>query len=637
MIEFDQDIDLSLVDGLLAGIQPDPLMTVSEWADAKRILPQTSAEPGRYQTKRTPYLREIMDKLSAIDPAQKIIGMKGSQLGFTDAGNNWVGYSMDISPAPFIFIMPTDAVMKKTSKQRIEPMINDTPELKQKVPKARGKDGGNTLLYKEYPGGFITMVGANSPVGLSSTPAKNIYGDEIDRYPQSVGSEGSAVDLADTRTSTFGNRRKIFLTSTPTRKGTSQIEIEFEKTGQRYYHVPCPHCAEKQVLDFYQLRYAPGKYTDVKYECVHCKELIEEHHKTEMLEAGTWIPKFPEKEDGYVFGYHISAMYSPYGFYSWSKMAKDYDDAQGNTPKLIVFTNTKLGESYEEMQGDKPDWEALYDRAEPYELNKPFASVVFITAGVDVQADRLEIEIVGWSKGKISQQIDYRVLVGDTATNDVWIELSKIVNETWIRQGDKAILPVRYMCVDSGWNTEKVYQFTKKHTTTRVIPIKGMEKLATFFGPPKTTQVVKAGKKIGKVKVWGIGTNHTKSEIYGNLKVRVDPDTGEVPEGYCYFPKRETTYFRGLTAEEIILTKNKKGYDEHIWVKKYKRNEPLDCRVYARAGAALVGMDNWNDERWNRELLLSEPAPETEVPEQKDEEQKTNNRKPKKGSFWSGR
>lgn len=584
-------------------------MTVSEWADQKRILPETSAEPGKFRTTRTPYAREIMDKLSVSNPAQKIVVKKGSQVGFTEIGNNWVGYSIDMAPAPFLYIMPTDTMMKKTSKQRIEKMIDSTPELRAKVSRARGKDSGNTLMYKEYPGGFLSMVGANSPVGLSSTPARNIYGDEIDRYPDSVGGEGSAVDLAETRTSTFGNRRKMFLTSTPTKKGASQIDGEFEKTGQRYFHLPCPFCGEYQVLDFDQLRYTVGKYQNVTYECCKCKKKIEERHKTRMLNAGKWIPKHPEKEDNYIFGYHLSAMYSPYGMYSWATMAKDYEDSKGDIPKTIVFINTKLGECYEPDQGDKPDWEAIYDRSEDYPVNVPFASVAFITAGVDVQADRLEVEIVGWLKGKRSQQIDYRVIIGDTTQSEVWKELEGILNETWIREGDKAVLPLRLMAVDTGYNTEKVYDFTKKHSITRVIPVKGREKVDTYVAAPKAVDIVKAGKKIGKVKIWGIGVSIIKSELYGFLKGKIDKETGEIPDGYCHFPHRDPAYFRGLTAEEILLTKNKRGYDSVVWIKKYKRNEPLDCRVYARAAAYIIGMDRWSADRWVRELDLSTPEP----------------------------
>lgn len=627
MIKVANDIDLSLIGGFLDGLKPDPIMTVSEWADAKRILPPTSPEPGPYRTSRTPYAREIMDKLSVNDPATKIIVKKGSQVGFTEIGNNWVGYIVDVAPANTLYLMPTDALMKKTSKERIETMLAATPSIAEKSPKKRSKDSHNTLLHKEFPGMFLNMVGANSPVGLSSASVRNVYGDEIDRMPANVGNEGSPVDLADTRTSFYGNRRKMFLTSTPTIKGTSIIDTEFEKTGQRYYHLPCPHCNHYQPLVFEQLKYEVGKYDNVQYECASCKQLIPEHRKTWMLANGKWVPKYPEREDGYTFGYHLSAMYAPYGTYSWRKMAQDYESSRNDIPKKIVFVNTKLGECYEEEQGDKPDWEGIYDRAEGYEPNQPFASVAFITAGVDVQADRIEVEIVGWMKGKISQSIDYRVLVGDTRQDEVWKELDKIVNETWTRQGDKAELPLRYMAIDTGFATDKVYEFTRKHSITKVVPVKGRDKLNMIFSSPQKVEVVKAGKKLGKVQVWGVGVSMIKSEIYGYLKLRIDSETGEVPDGYCHFPRREPHYFRGLTAEEVVQVVNKRNFEEFVWVKKYKRNEPLDCRVYARAAAAIAGMDRWTNERWDREVMSAE------VPVPKQQAQKTAKKK-QRSSFW---
>jgi phage terminase large subunit GpA-like protein len=603
VINLVDDIDLSLVSGFLVGLKPAPTTTVSEWADANRKLPPTSAEPGPWKTSRTPYLREIMDKLSVNDPAQKITVIKGSQLGLTEAGNNWMGYIMDVAPAPTIYIMPTDGLMKRTSKQRIEKMIESTPKLQTKVPKARGKEGGNTLLYKDFPDGFITMIGANSPVGLSSTAAKNIYGDEIDRYPTNVGDEGSAIKLAEARTSTFGTRKKIFLTSSPTLKKTSQIDKIFQKTGQRYYHVPCPLCNEYQVLNFTQLKWETGKYDNVQYECIQCNGLFSDDYftKTKMLEQGKWVPKFPEKEDGYSFGYQISALYSPPGMYSWKQMAEEYDEAVDYLPDLVVFTNTKLGECYEEKEGYKVEWETLHNRAEEGIEGKPFASVAFLTAGVDVQKDRLELEVVGWMKGRTSQSIEYLTIIGDTSGAEPWTELSKILNRTWERQGDKALLPIRLMAVDTGYNTEKVYEFTSKYSTQRVIPIKGDERLKMFFSPPKTVDIVKAGKAIGKVKVWRLGVGMLKSELYGFLKLSIDLETGIVPDGYCHFPKRDFKYFKGITAEELQQVTNKRDYESYAWRKNYKRNEPLDCRVYARAAAAVIGMDRWDDARWERE------------------------------------
>lgn len=598
--------DLLFLFHSLDGLKADNAITVREWADEFRILPETAARPGKFSTMVTPWVREPMERLSVTDPAQKVIIKKSSQTGFTETGNNWLGYIIDIAPSPMLYVMPTDTMMKDTSKNRIEKMIESTPSITGKISPSRARDKSNTLLYKEFKGGFVKMVGANSPVGLSSTAVRYVYMDEIDRYPLNVGGEGSALSLAETRTITFGARKKLFLTSTPTIKGASAIDDAFEPTGQRFFHVPCPHCNHYQVLSIDNLRYEAGTYGDVKYECASCRQLIEERFKTRMLDAGKWIAKYPERENGIVFGYFVNALYSPYGWYSWADLVRERDESLNDIPKKIAFTNTKLGECYEADGGDKPDWENIYDRAEDYAENTLFESVVVITAGVDVQADRLEVEVVGWMKGKSSQSIAYIVLHGDTSQDDVWSQLTELLNKTWVREGDNAIIPIRLMAIDTGYNTEKVYQFTQKHSISRVIPVKGRDKLNMFFAAPQAIDVVKGGKKIGKVKVWGVGVSLLKSELYGFLKLRIDHETGEIPNGYCHFPKREPSYFRGLTAEEVLSVTNKRGFDEFVWVKKYKRNEPLDTRVYARAAAAVVGIDRWTEERWQRESELYE-------------------------------
>lgn len=628
--EYFEEIDFSLVSGFQAGIKPDPIITPREWADNYRILPDSSARPGKFNSDFTPYVKEPMDRLSVHDSAQKVIVKKSSQVGFTEVGNNWLGYVIDVAPAGMLYVMPTDTMMKDTSKNRIEKMIESTPAISDKIAAKRSKDSSNTLLFKEFRGGFVKMVGANSPVGLASTAVRYVYMDEIDRYPLSVGGEGSAEGLAETRTITFGARKKILLTSTPTRKGLSAIDIRFEVTGQRYYHVPCPFCNEFQVLIIEQIVYELGNYADVKYKCAHCEQLIDERYKNRMLKQGKWIPKYPEREDGITYGYFINALYSPSSWYPWAQLVKERDESENDIPKKIVFTNTKLGEAYEaEEKGDKPDWQNIYDRAEEYIEGIPFSSVAFITAGVDVQADRLEIEIVGWIKGKISQSIEYIQIIGDTNQTDVWADLGKLLTKTWVRQGDNAIVSLRLMALDSGYNTLKAYEFAQKHGISRVIPVKGMAKLSMYFSAPKAVDILKAGERVGKVKVWGIGVSVIKTDIYGTLKTRIDSDSGVVPDGYCHFPKREPSYFRGLTAEEVIQVTNKRGYPEFVWHKKYKRNEPLDCRVYARAAAAVVGMDRWNDARWNKE------GNQYEVVQSKQEALPLKKKKKSSGSdFW---
>lgn len=581
--------------GFFQGLRPDPRLTVSEWADKYRYLSSMSAEPGRWRTSRVPYMRDIMDDLSASSMVEEVDFMKAAQVAATETGLNWIGYIIDLAPAPTIMVQPTDMMVKRNSKMRFDPMVEATPRLREKIKSARSRDSGNTITQKDFPGGTVIMTGANSPVGLRSTPAKNIFLDEVDAYPVDLDNEGSPIDLARARTRTFP-RRKIFKASTPTIESLSVIKKEFEETDQRYYFVPCPHCGAEQTLVWEQMRWEKKKPDTARYECVHCKEQIEERFKTKMLEAGTWRPTKIENLNPKRKGYHINSLYSPFGWYSWAEAVRDFEKAEKDVNKKKAFTNTVLGLAWVD-DGEAPPWENLFNRRENYQLGKVPAEVAFLTAGVDVQKDRIEFEVVGWCPGKISYSVDYRVLLGNTDSPEVWAQLTKVVNEYFERDGG-ASMPIKIMAIDSGYNTQQVYSFCRAHGIGRVIPTKGQEAQAIIVTAPRAVDVSgKSGKKIGRTKLWNIGVSIIKSELYSWLHLEKDAETGEIPDGYCHFPQYDSFYFRGLTAEQLKF-KLVRGYRKYEWVKTYERNEPLDCRVYARAAAAVYGMDRFRPEDW---------------------------------------
>ncbi|MFT4061090.1 MAG: phage terminase large subunit family protein [Edaphocola sp.] len=580
-----------------AGLKPEPRLSVSEWADQNRVLDSvSSAEAGRYRTSRTPFLREIMDNLTEYSDVEEVIVAKGAQLGVTEAGLNWIGYTIDISPCPMLFVEPTKEVMELVSKTRVQPMMENTPGLATKVKPARSRDSGNTLTKKEFPGGVLRMAGANSAAGLRNMPVKRLVLDEVDAYPLDLDGEGNPVDLARKRTATF-SKRKIFILSTPTVKGLSLIERLFENTDQRYYHVPCPHCGAMQPLVWEQLRYDYDKsaksVANVRYECAHCNAGIDESHKTTMLGKGQWIATQPHNANRKKVGYHINSMYSPKGWFGWADMADEWEAAQGDEPKMKTFYNVNLGLAYE-ARGDKPDWEALYNRRGGYAPNTiPTDDIAFLTAGVDVQKDRIELEIVGWCEGKTSWSIDYRVLRGYTAGDgaEVWRQLSSVLDETWEKPSG-AQMQVRLMCVDSGYNTSEVYSFCHAHSTGRVVPTKGKDEQPTIVSAPKAVNVTRKNKPIGQTKVWHVGVSVLKAELYGWLRLE------EGAGGFCHFPQYGEEYFKGITAEELVVTKNARGQDVQAWKKKYQRNEPLDTRIYARAAAHMLGMDVMKPAQW---------------------------------------
>lgn len=606
------------------GLKPDPLLKVGEWADQYRMLSaKSAAEPGRWRTERTPYLREIMDKLSPSSATQRVVFMKGSQIGGTEAGNNWIGYVIHMAPGPMMAVSPTVELAKRHSKQRIDPMLDDVPELRERVKPARSRDSGNTVLSKEFAGGLLIMTGANSAVGLRSMPARYLFMDEIDAYPGDVDEEGDPILLAERRSATFRRRRKVFMVSTPTVKGLSRIQREFESSDQRFYHVPCPHCGHFQPLRFSQLRWPEGEPEKAEYACEDCGCLILEHHKTDMLAKGRWQPTNP-KGNGTV-GYHLSSLYSPVGWFSWSDAAAMFEQAKQNPDLMKGFVNTVLGEPYEEA-AEAPEWQRIYERREAYQQGKVPLGGLFLTAGVDVQKDRIECEVVAWGRGKESWSVDYLVLDGDTARPDVWEQLNQILQRDWPHASGNT-MPIRVMAVDSGYATQDVYGWVRQHPQAvwggagarasqprTALAIKGQDRDTALILSVSKADV--GGKRRG-LRVWNVSGPVAKLELYRWLKLEWPTqealaDGSAYPPGSCHFPQYGEEYFKQLTAERRVIRIHR-GFPRAVWEKDPTRNnEALDCRVYARAAASVYGLDRMSEYKW-RQLEMSlgtfEPEP----------------------------
>jgi phage terminase large subunit GpA-like protein len=606
------------------GMRPDPLLTVSEWADQRRVLSsKASSEHGPWRTARTPYLRKPMNDLSATSTVQEVVLVFPAQSGKSEALNNWGGYVMDIQPGPMLFVQPTIDMAKRYSKMRIAPMIEATPSLQEKVKAPRERDSGNTQLMKEFVGGFLILGGANAASGLASMPIRFLAGDEIDRWPADVDEEGSPLAIVTARTRTFGVRKKLAWTSTPTIAGRSAIWGKWEQSNQQRLLLPCPHCGHRQVLSWDRLRYDPkdpGLPNTLRRApvmiCEECGEGISEDTKAWWYDPDVfiddwWEPLFPERE---VQGYHLNGLYSPLGWLNWTEIAVGYEDAKDEPAKLKPWTNTVLAECWND-DGEAPDWEALYNRRELYELGTVPDGVVFITCGVDVQMDRLELEVVGWGQGMESWSLDYQVLAGDTAQPAVWRELTKFIRSEFGR-GDGQRLPIRMTGIDSGFRSQEVYRWVRSQAGNRVIATKGQETQTSIIGTPGRVEVLRNGKPLrGGVKVWPVGVSTAKGELYGWLRRGLPDEGGPLPHGWCHFPQHGEEFFRQLCAERLTNTIDRRGYNRFEWIKTRPRNEALDCRVIARACAALIGADRWSDARWAEErggapvAAAEEPAP----------------------------
>lgn len=607
---------LNLLSGLFDGLKPTDIITVSEWAERFRWLSSEASFLGGqlYSSLITPYARKIMDSLSVFASYQEIVFCKASQTGGTEIGNNWLGYIIHICPGPALMLMPTDGTVERNSKIRIDPMIEHCPELYNRVAKKKSRDGENTINQKKFPGGVLYMGGANSPAVLKSIPVRYVMLDEVDEYPSDLGGQGSADGLAKVRTRMFPNR-KIYYVSTPTVEGVSLIWRKFMETDQNYFNVPCPECGEFQSLEFDNLQWEEGNPESVKYKCIHCGHLISESQKSGMLEKGEWMPNCKSKISKKKIGFHINSLYAPTAFFKWSEVVEEYLKAEKDPNDMKVFVNTILGLPYAQ-NSDAPKWENLYNRRETYDTNTIPKDVCFLTMGVDVQGDRVELEIVGWCVDKQSYSIDYRVLLGKTTEQDVWNQLHEVIYETWERE-DGLEMSIKLTCVDSGAYTSNVYDFCRKYPTNRVIAVKGASSyLAPAISTPKQIDYNKDGKKIGKLKVWMVGGSQIKHEIYAWLGLERNNDVA--PPCYLHFPQYAQTYFEGLTAEDWIPLKNK-------WNKRFKRNEPLDCRVYARAASIVVGLDRLKPHQI--QALSGDVF-------RKKEEKTTNNRRKVENSIW---
>ncbi len=584
-------------------LKPDPDLAVSEWADEYRLLSQKAAsEPGPWRTDRTPYLREIMDCLSASSRTRRVVLCKGSQLGGTECGNNWIGYVIHQAPGPMMAVAPTVELAKRNSKQRIDPLIEESAALRGLVKERRSRDSGNTVLSKEFPGGVLVMTGANSAVGLRSMPVRYLFLDEVDGYPGDVEGEGDPIALAEARSRTFV-RRKALLVSTPTIAGRSRIEREYEASDKRRYFVPCPECGAYQTLEFAQLKWEKDKPETARYVCAHCEARLGDEHKTQMLARGEWRATAPSpgqaRGSGHkAAGFHLSSLYSPVGWLSWVEIAQAWMKAQGHPDLLKSFVNTVLGETWAESR-EAPDWQRLYDRCEDYRIGiVPWGGLI-LTAGVDVQKDRLEISVWAWGRDKESWLVEHRVLEGDTSRAEVWRALTAMLGETWPHQSGVDMTLVR-TAVDSGYATQEVYAWARKQPATRVMVVKGVERASAPVAQPSSVDVTTRGKRIRRgARVWPVCGPIYKSELYGWLRQeRPTEESGDpYPPGYVHLPKVGEEFCKQLVAEHLV-TRTVKGYRKDEWEQTRERNEALDCRVYARAAAAVYGLDRFGERRW---------------------------------------
>jgi phage terminase large subunit GpA-like protein len=565
-----------------------------------------------------------MDDLSVESTVQRVVFKKCAQIGASELGNCWVGYIVDQAPGPLLLVQPTVDLAKRYSRQRIEPLFDESEVLRAKVKPARSRDSGNTMLLKEFIGGVLAITGANSAVGLRSMPVRYLFLDEIDAYPGDVDSEGDPVALAEARARTFSFRARKFLTSTPLMKGTSRISREYERSDQRKYFVPCPLCGEMQVLEFARLRWQPGKPETVVYQCKACEKTITEPYKTDMLAAGEWRATATAVDQS-THGYHLNGLYAPVGWLSWSDIARQWEDAVSDPDARKTFVNTVLGEDWEEEADQVPDWQRLYERRERWPYQTVPERGLFLTAGVDVQADRLEVDVWAWGRGLESWLVEHIIIPGDPGRPEVWPVMSELVQRTW-EHSTGARMALQHLAIDTGFSTQSVYAWARAQGRGMVLPVRGVgiyDRVVPVAGPTKV-EVRKDGKKIKRgLNLWTVSVSFFKRELYKHLQL--EKPTSEqaaqgftYPAGYVHLPDTiSDEWIKQLVAEQQVIVRSRRGFATKTeWRQLRPRNEALDARVYARAAIWLAGADRWSDTRWRalEEQLGLQAPPERRPP-----------------------
>lgn len=585
--------------GVRDAVRPPPKLTLSQWADKYyRLSAESAAQSGRWHT--LPYQREPMDCVT--DPrVTQLSFMKSKRVGFTLMVGATVGYHMHQDPCSMLAVQPTLADAQGFSKETITPMLRDIPVLAAIQVEDEAKSNrmvsksADTILAKRFPGGALSMVGANSGAGFRRRSCRIVLFDEVDGYPASAGSDGDPIKLGMGRAEYFWNR-KIIAGSTPLVEGASRIESLFEEGDQRRYFVPCPTCGHMDFLVFTRRSDGRGHHlkftheeksthpTDVHFVCAQNGCRIEHKNKRDMVAKGEWRAAKPFHGHA---SFHIWAAYSYSPNATWAQIAEEFLTARkGGRETMRTFTNTVLAETSKE-ESDAPDWEPLYQRREKYPVGTVPEGVRFLTAGVDTQKDRLVYEVVGWGAGRESWSIDSGVLLGPTAGEDVWKQLDEFLD----RQYDGHNISM--LAIDAAAFSQTVYAWVRRKSGARVMAVRGVAGVRALVGVPTPVDVSLAGKKIirGGARLWPIGVDGAKSELYGWLHLPSPGANESYPPGWCHFPEYPEEFFRQLTAERLVY-ETKKGVKTLSWQSiQGRENHHLDTRIYARAAASRCGLE----------------------------------------------
>ncbi len=549
----------------------------------------SSPFPGRWKTKRAEYQRGIMEAFSDAK-TEKIVCMTSSQVGKTEILNNICGFFLVHDPCPLLVLLPTLELARAWSVDRLGPMINSTPAIRDQIGDPRMKDGDNTILQKQFRNGSrLSIAGSNSPASLSSRPIRVVLMDEVDRMALSSGSEGDPILLATRRTQNFFNR-KIAMFSTPTIKGASRIESAFEDSDQRYYNLKCHACEVPQVLDWAQVRWEKDKPETAKYHCSECDAEWSDVQRKQAIRSGEWIATAPFSGTA---GFHLSGLYSPW--VDIAELSKLFLESKHTGQEALrVFVNTVLAQSWEEDEGEGVETNDIMVRATNFETPLPDSSIGVLCASADVQADRIEVLVNGYSASQ-TWIVGFQIFYGSPTSESLWNEVEEYLKQSWPHPSGHDLRITRSF-IDSGYETGAVYNFCKRLEALGVRAIKGI-------GGMNRAEVGRPTKNnTARCNVWPLGVNTLKTQILARLKIDDAKNSG-----YVHFPDfLDEEFFLQLTSERLVK-RYKAGIPRMEFKRLRPRNEALDLMVYNLAAFRSLNANMSIIQKKLSEVRKSEP------------------------------
>lgn len=560
--------------------------------------------PGAWRNSRVPYGIGIMNALDDDHPAPLVVWKKSGQVAASQIGCNWIGKTIHNDPKNMLLLTPTNSSGRKFMKTKLHPMFEATPVLARL--RLTGRKSDQSMQIKQFPQGFLFVGSLGIADDLAMISVCRMMIDEVDRMPKELEEEGDQVEIALMRLASYVGRSKVFLNSTPTTEEGSRIEPYWKLSTQDHFYLPCPHCDAMQALVWDNLKWVDGKPAGAQYMCEVCAKLISESHKTDMLAAGDWRSTFPERE-AEIKGFHTNCLYTPVGLgHTWAMNAAAYERMRRQPEKLKAFINTRLGEVTKSPR-EKLSWEAIWERREPFKSRTIPAGVLLLTAGVDVQRDRLEVQIVGWSRDELATVIDYLIIPGDPTDDEVWTKLDDYLA---LAITNSCGIPMRIAAtaIDAGYLQHDVLNFVRTRKARNIFATKGMPQVSRqIIGRPAHVDIKFRGRvwKHG-AELWPIGVPNAKTTLFERL--RNDAKLLPADRHFRFSEDLSQEYFHQLTAERYDPNTGK-------WVETAERNEALDTILGAMAAAMhpAVRVNMMRELDWQRLEQLYEPKDSVSV------------------------